>query len=365
MIHFYNFKLLFVCQRHQSSKYLVLGMYSASNSSILVSSSFLLREQTKEGIRMTQSQFDGYYHPGVQSDKPLYIYRDESLSALWQGDPVAGQRRQQFLWQRFLVKLSFAVLTIGWAVILPVHYGAVYNAYQQGRCTLTDKQVQEYDSKDKFGHITSRSYAPVFSYEVQTANGRQAFASGFDGPSSVQYTDFADAQAITDRYAIDQTTPCWYNPSNPSHAFIVFYGYQSSDALATFFWNILGFGIFAIIVYLLFDWFVWRLYTLARRGVLTQGKVLRHEERRSRSRRYTVSIIGFHAAEEAAKERYITGNASLLIGNQVQVCYDPFYPHYRRLYDWPAMDDYITRGAFVVLLLILALMGMLILWLLP
>jgi hypothetical protein len=307
----------------------------------------------------------GAYNPGVQSANPLYTYRDESLSALWQGDPIANQRRQRFLWQRFFIKLYFALLAIGWSAILPVHYDAAYTTYQQGSCTITDKQVQEYDAKDKYGNITSRSYAPVFSYEVHTANGGQASASGFDGPTSVKYDNVADAQAIADRYAIDQTTPCWYNPSMPRHAFLVFYGYRSSDALTMFFWNLLGSGIAAVLIYLLFDCYVWRLYALEKRGVLTQGRVLRHEERRNRSGRYTVSIIGFQAAEEAAKERHITENGILPIGSPVPVCYDPFYPRYRRLYDWPALNAYFVGVAFMVLLLIIALIVMLVLWLVP
>ena len=295
----------------------------------------------------------------------LYTYRDRSLAGLWQGESSAVERRRWFKWRRWLVKFLFVGLTVGWAVILNAHYSATYAAYQRGTCTITDKQVQEDDTKDKSGNVTSRSYTPVFSYVVHTTNGGQALAGGFDGPNSTEYDDPNEADEIVNAYAIGQNTTCWYNPDIPSHAFLVFYGYSSSDAFFTIFLNVLGFGIFAVLVYLLFDWTIWRLYALNKRGVLTEGQVLRNEVRRTRSRSYTVSIVSYYTAEEATKERSITIAKELPVGSPVVICYDPFYPRYRRPDDWPPQGACLAGAAFTGLLLMIALVVMVVLWLVP
>jgi hypothetical protein len=246
-----------------------------------------------------------------------------------------------------------------------MHYSAAYASYRQGSCTITDKQVQEDDTTDKYGNVISRSYAPVLSYTVHTANDGLAFASGFDGPTSMEYDASDEAQAIIDHYTIDQRVACWYNPGSPSHAFIVFYGYNSSDALDTFFIGILCLSIFAIIVYFLFDWTVWRLYALAKRGVLVYGSVVRQKVLSSRSGKHIVSVVGFRAAEEATKERYITLSKQLPIGRQVCVCYDPFYPRYRRHDNWPTRKAYIPGAVFIGVLIVIAMIVMIALWLVP
>lgn len=310
---------------------------------------------------MTQSQFGGYN----AGSNPLYTYRDQSLSSLSRGDPIAVWKRQQFLRRRSLIKLSFIVLTVGWAALIAAHYVMVYASYQQGTCTITDKQVREYDTTSKSGDITDRRYVATFSYEVHLANGGQAVASDFDGPISRTNGTFTEAETIVDRYAIDQTVPCWYNPSEPSHAFLVFYEYQWLNAFDLFFSNVVGFGSFAVFVYLLFDWCVWRLYALARRGVLTWGGVRRYEQRSSRYGRYTVSIVGYYIAEDLANERFITISNVLPSGCAVPICYDPFCPRYRRSGSWPAANDYVPGVILIGMLLSIVLVVMLILWLIP
>jgi hypothetical protein len=313
---------------------------------------------------MTQSQF-GEENFSWESHQPSYVYRDESLAALKQGDPIAIQRRQRFIWQRLFIMLSFVVLIISCAMILPARYSAVYATYQQGSCTITGKKVQEHENKDKHGRVTSRSYSPIFLYKVHTAHDGLAYARGFDGPTSVHYPDFRTAQEVADRYEIGQRTSCWYNPSNPSHAFIVFYDYLLSDAIITLGLSLLGFATFYIALYFLFDWTVWRLYALAKRGVLAQGMVLRHDVRRDKSKKYTMSVISFRAAEEAIKERSITVKKVLPIGSQVPVCYDPFYPRYRRYDGWPARSAYVLGAVGMGVSLIAAVIVMLFLWFVP
>src|SRR5579862_6889887 len=92
---------------------------------------------------------------------PSYTYRDPSLAGLVMGDPLALQRQNRFFQRRFLVKLCFIVLTLIWAIALPLHDDAVYATYKQGSCTIVDKSVQEHENKDKHGNVTSITYNPV------------------------------------------------------------------------------------------------------------------------------------------------------------------------------------------------------------
>lgn len=306
------------------------------------------------------SQNPGYYIP----TPPPYIYRDQSLEGLANGNYLAAQKRQQFLQLRWQVKLLFVVLTIACGSFLPLRYTLVYHTYQQGTCTITDKQVQEHDSTDKHGNVTSRSYNPVLTYTVHPANGEPVYTSGYDGPNSVSYYDPQSAQDVVDNYQMGQTTTCWYNPLMPSKAFIIFYGYNFSDALGTFSLCLLGFAVLAGLIYWIFDRAVWKPYVLARRGVVTQGIVLRHEERRTKNSRYIVSIIGFRAAEEGMERTLETQNV-LPLRTSVPVCYDPFHPSYRRYGEWPLPADYIIGVFGIAGLCLIASIVLLILWLVP
>jgi hypothetical protein len=316
---------------------------------------------------MSQQYWPGTqaYSPG-NSQQPSYAYRDLSLYYSASGaDYTHTEKRQQFLRLRFFIKLFLFLFIIGGALILPLHNTAVYSTYKQGSCTITDKQVQEHDSRDKHGEITSRTYYPVLSYTVHPLSGGQASATGFDGPKQTGYSTSDDAQAIADNYQIGETTTCWYNPAEPDKAFLTFYGYGEPDAIGTFILGLLGFIALAISVYLLFSWTVWRLYALWKRGVVTQGTVMRNEERRNRSSKYIVSIIGFRALEEPNMGREITVRQALAPGSRVPVCYDPLYPRYRRYGAWPEGIVCVPGLLGIGILLLVAFIIMWVLWLIP
>lgn len=312
------------------------------------------------------------YWPGTQpyspgnSQQPFYKYRDLSLyySANSSDYMHAGKRRQS-LRLRFFIKLLFFLSIIGGALILPLHNTAVYSTYQQGTCTITDKRVEEHVSKNKSGQITDRTYYPVLSYTVHPLSGGDASATGFDGPRQQGYSTSDGARAVTDQYRIGGTTACWYNPAKPEKAFLTFYGYNSSDAIGTFILGLGGFTALAIAVYLLFSWTVWRLYALWKRGVVTQGTVIRNEERRNRSGKYIVSVISFRALEEPNRGREITVRYVFAPGSLVPVCYDPLYPRYRRYGEWPDGIACVPGLLGVAGLLLVASFIMLMLWLLP
>ncbi|GHO98444.1 hypothetical protein KSF_084920 [Reticulibacter mediterranei] len=315
---------------------------------------------------MSQQYWPGNQPYADNSQQPSYAYRDLSLYYSANGaDYTYPAKRQQFLRLRFFIKLFLFLSIIGGAMILPLHDTAVYSTYRQGSCTITNKQVKEHVNKNKSGHVTSRTYYPVLSYTVHPSSGGQASATGFDGPRQQGYSTHSDAQEVADRYQIGETTDCWYNPAEPDKAFLVFYGYNRSDAIGTFLLSLIGFSALVISVYLLFSWSVWRLYALWKRGVVTQGMVIRNEERRRRSRKYIVSIIGFRALEEQGAERQITVEQALAPGSLVPVCYDPLYPRYRRYGEWPDGSACVPGFLGVTGLLLVASIIMLILWLVP
>lgn len=300
---------------------------------------------------------------------PPYTYRDQSLEGLANGDYFAVQRQRQFLLLRWQVKFLFVVVTVACASLLPLHYTLLYHSYQQGTCTITDKQVQESDSTDKSGDV-SRWYTPLVSYNVHTIDGKLISTTGIDGPfKNTGYGGYDpdSAQAIIDRYQVGQVTPCWYNPIKPETAFLAFYGYTFSDALTTFFLCLLCFAILAAFVYWLFDWTVWRLYALEKRGVVTHGTVLRSEKRGTKGSiaERVVSIIGFHTAEEPKREQHITVNGKLVRNRRVYICYDPFYPRYRCYGEWPTGQPYQVGALGIVSLFLVTFIIMLALWLAP
>jgi hypothetical protein len=303
------------------------------------------------------------------SNRLSYTYQDQSLIGLASGDNFAIQRQRQFLQLRWQVKLLFIVLTVMCASLLPLHYTLAYHSYQQSTCTITDKQLQEHDSTNKSGNVTSRWYYPWLAYDVHTIGGELVSTTGFDGPlNKVSYDDQDSAQKIIDRYQVGQTTICWYNPIESEKAFIIFYGYTISDALTTFLWCLLAFSALAAFVYWLFDRIVWRPYALAKRGVVTQGTVRRREVRGTNgsfTNKYTVSIIGFQTAEEPKRDQYVTVGGKLKRNCPIPICYDPFYPRYRRYGEWPPERHYRLGLISIALLLCISLIITIVLWLIP
>lgn len=236
----------------------------------------------------------------------------------------------QFRLLRTLIQACFVALPFFGSWLLPAHYAAVYNTYQEGKCVITDKHVEVVNHKDKHGHITSTSYYPRLSYTVETLDGQKISSSGYDGPSQHDYGYYSNAESVLNHYQVGQIVPCSYNPAAPSKAFLVFSGYTDMDSAGTGFVSFLVFAGFGVLLYLLLDWTVWRLFALWRRGVVAQGMIVRHEERRRNKRRVTVSIIDFQALEESDRRRQIVVDGVRPIGSKTPVCYDPMLPRYRR-----------------------------------
>lgn len=308
---------------------------------------------------------EGPSHPAHQ---PSYSYRDQSLYPTPELLPAIMARRQRFRRLRTLIQIGFVLLPFVGAGILTSHYAATYNAYQQGSCTIITESVNEVDTTDRVGYIISRTYYPQLSYEVHAANGALlAVAIGYDGPRAQGYSSSGEAHSVAFQYQIGQNVPCWYNPVTPEKAFIVFDGFTQLESVGVSSGGFCGFGAFALILYLLFDWMVWRLFALHKRGVVTQGEVSEIKKSRYRSGKiHYTSIIYFQALEEESDRHRTTQVAGDLgVGTILPVCYDPLFPRYRRIGVWPGPS---SPSAGIATIAVVSTIGLVILhavWLIP
>ncbi|GHO97729.1 hypothetical protein KSF_077770 [Reticulibacter mediterranei] len=92
--------------------------------------------------------------------------------------------------------------------------------YVQGQCTITEKHMESElstQTDNKGRSSTTTVYRPSFTYQVHAANGR--VYTGYN----YQYSEMSSSsrggeQAILDRFQLNGTYPCWYNPASPSEA---------------------------------------------------------------------------------------------------------------------------------------------------
>lgn len=311
-------------------------------------------------------------YQGYQADyanQPSYNYRDQSFYPTPEALPAITTSRRRFHMLRRLIQIGFVLLPFVGSWILASHYAATYNTYQKGSCTISSKDVNEVDNRDKHGHITSRNYYPRLYYVVTAIDEKQTSAIGYDGPTARSYSSHGEAQTVVDQYKIGQKVPCWYNPVALEKAFIVFYGFTSWDWVWISFWGFCGFGAFALSIYLLCDWMVWRLLALRKRGVVTQGRVIELKRRRHRRGVSWNYIINFRALEEPDRTRKVTKGSTIgdlrVVGTLLPVCYDPLFPRYRCDGEWPTLTGPIVWGMTIIVLTFIGLVILYIVWLIP
>ncbi len=204
--------------------------------------------------------------------------------------------------------------------LIQFHLYTVYQTYKQGFCTI------EYGTTDYHSTKSGSYYTPDLQYTVHTSDGQQAEASGYDAPSNAEYDTQEEAQAVVDSYTVGQTYSCWYNPADPTHAVLVYYGYS----IATLVGNYIG-TVFLSFMGYLFLWFLlyytfYRQLCLIRRGVLTQGKVVSTFQRNTRSGRKTYSRVVFSPLDDPSRTYKLDIAGDYPIGSPQTVCYDPRNP---------------------------------------
>lgn len=214
--------------------------------------------------------------------------------------------------------------------LIQFHTYATYQTYQQGLCTIISGTTDYHSSK------SGSYYTPDFQYTVSTKDGQQVDASGYDAPDQQHYDTQGEAQAVVDSYNVGQPYTCWYNPADPTHAVLVFRGYDTNNLITDYILTSLEFfSGFAFLWYLLYYIF-YRQLCLMRRGVLTEGKVVEHFERRSRYGTKTYSRIFFAPVDDPSLSYKVETQGEYVVGSQQPVCYDPLNPKNARYGDRPS-----------------------------
>src|SRR5690349_8253199 len=117
--------------------------------------------------------------------------------------------------------LGFGLLFVGISGILFLTSGFFQlQKYVQGQCTITEKHMESYlstqtDSKGRSS--TTMMYQPSFTYQVHAADGRTYTGYNYQY-SEMSSSSRREQQAILDRFQLNSTYPCWYNPASPSEA---------------------------------------------------------------------------------------------------------------------------------------------------
>ncbi len=204
--------------------------------------------------------------------------------------------------------------------LIQFHLYTVYQTYQQGFCTIESGTTEYHSTK------SGSYYTPDFQYTVHTGDGQQAEASGYDAPTNAEYDTQDEARQVVDSYNIGQTYSCWYNPADPTHAVLVYYGYSTSTLVG----NYIATVVLSFIGYL-FLWFLlyytfYRQLCLIRRGVQTQGKVVSTLQRSTRSGRKTYSRVVFSPVDDPSRTYRLDIAGAYPVGSPQTVCYDPRNP---------------------------------------
>ncbi len=92
--------------------------------------------------------------------------------------------------------------------------------YVQGQCTITEKHLESHlstqtDSKGRSS--TTMMYQPSFTYQVHAADGRVYTGDRYQY-SELSSSSRSHEQGILDRFQLNNTYPCWYNPASPAEA---------------------------------------------------------------------------------------------------------------------------------------------------
>ncbi len=115
------------------------------------------------------------------------------------------------------------LLSIAWEMWSVRTYKRL-QSYQAGRCTIIAKQLlQEQSSTPESTWngtimlVTRMNYRPEFEFLVQTAEGQEYRAQGYDALNRSS-CDRDSQQAIIDQYTVGEPYPCWYDPTDPTRA---------------------------------------------------------------------------------------------------------------------------------------------------
>lgn len=203
------------------------------------------------------------------------------------------------------------------------HSFFVYQGYQQGSCTIQSGTVQFHQAKG------GGYYTPSFAYVVQPKDGQHVLTSGYDAPSSTQFSSSNEAQQVVEHYTVGRTYPCWYDPADPTHAPLVFHGYSLNEAIVLYISETPILFVTLILFFVPCYSLVYLPFRLMIKGVRTQGQVTEHFMKSLYSKQsgkmvdHPYSLIVFHLQSDPSRSQYLEESGTLPIGSEVLVMYDP------------------------------------------
>lgn len=208
--------------------------------------------------------------------------------------------------------------------LIQFHLYDVYQTYQQGFCTIESGTTEYHSSK------SGSYYTADFQYTVHTQDGQLAEASGYDAPYNMHYDTEQEAQQRVNNYNVGQLYSCRYNPADPTHAVLVYYGYNNltliSDYIGTVLVSFMGYIFLWFLLYYTF----YRQLCLMRRGVVTRGRVASTFQRNTRSGRKTYSRVLFSPVDDPSQTYKLEIPGEYTVGMLHPVCYDPLNPKNRQ-----------------------------------
>ena len=241
----------------------------------------------------------------------------QSTPYSYPANPAGQTKRWSFGCLFTLLILLLVSLLTG---LIELHTYYTYQTYQQGSCIINSGTTTYHSTK------SGSYYTADFQYTVQTNNGQQADSSGYSAPYQQDFSTQDEAQQVVDSYNVGQVYSCMYNPTNPTHAALVFRSYTINDfilnALLVSFGFFFGFGF----LWLIFFYGFYRPLCLINRGVLSEGKVIENFTRRGKNGTRYYSRIIFSPLGDPSQYYKVETQGTYSIDSLQPVCYDPKNP---------------------------------------
>lgn len=251
----------------------------------------------------------------------------------------------------------FALISI--LVTIPLYdlHQHIYTSYQPETCRITHESMSSTSSKN------TTTYHPELTFIV-LGNGGNQLASGNGEMGLADSTNQDDIQQELSQYQIGSTYPCWYSPIASPTAALVQPDEVASGVGETIVWLLGTFVLLWLLEAIVIHCFVFP-QGLYKRTVQVMGTVVRHEQRKTKSSSYTMSIIEYQTKTEPPLRCRTEQRGTQPLGSSHYLCYDWLYPvqnhKIRENYAKSSLTSAMLLGS-VWILLIAGLGGVFLVW---
>lgn len=212
----------------------------------------------------------------------------------------------------------FALISIILTISLYRLHQHVYTSYQHATCTITAKSISSTTSKGR------TTYYPGLTYTV-LGNDGQWLASGNDGMGLESAGDWDEVRQELDPYRVGSSYACWYSEIASPTAALVRPDVTTSGVGEAMIWLPGTFILLCLLEVCIIRCFIFP-WGLCKRTVQVVGKVVRHQERKTKNSSYTVSIIEYQTKTEPSLKCWIETRNTRPLGSGMNLCYDWLYP---------------------------------------